>query len=45
MNTSTRVFAMLVWLGGLAVAGSIVLALTASRVGEHRSSTYGAAYV
>ena len=45
MNTSTRVFAMLVWLGGLAVAGSIVLALTASRVGEHRSSTYGFAYV
>jgi inner membrane protein involved in colicin E2 resistance len=36
---------MLVWLGGLAVAGSVILALTASRVGEHRSSTYGFAYV
>jgi inner membrane protein involved in colicin E2 resistance len=45
MNTSSRVFAMLVWLGGLAIAGSIVLVLTASRVGEHRSSTYGFAYV
>jgi hypothetical protein len=45
MNTSTRVFAMLVWLGGLAVAGSVILALTASRVGEHKSSTYGLAYV
>ena len=45
MNTSTRVFVMLIWLGGLAIAGSVVLALTASRVGEHRSSTYGYAYV
>jgi len=45
MNTYARVFAMLIWLGGLAVAGSIVLAFTASRVGEHRSSTYGNAYV
>ncbi len=45
MNTSARVFAMLVWLGALAVAGSIVLALTAAHVGEHRSSTYGQAYV
>jgi len=44
MNTSARIFGMLVWLGGLAIAGSIVLALTASRVGEHRSSTYGIAY-
>jgi hypothetical protein len=35
---------MLVWLGCLAVAGSVVLALTASRVGEHKSSTYGNAY-
>jgi inner membrane protein involved in colicin E2 resistance len=31
-------------LGGLAAAGSAVLALTASRVGEHKSSTYGNAY-
>lgn len=45
MNTSTRVFLMLVWLGGLALAGSIILSLTASRVGEHKSSTYGNAYV
>lgn len=45
MNTSARIFGMLVWLGGLAVAGSVILALTASRVGEHKSSTYGSAYV
>ena len=44
MNTTGKIFAMLVWLGGLAVAGSAVLALTASRVGEHKSSTYGNAY-
>lgn len=44
MNASTRIFGMLVWLGGLALAGSIVLALTASRVGEQKSSTYGFAY-
>lgn len=45
MNTSARIFGMLVWLGGLAVAGSVILALTAARVGEHKSSTYGNAYV
>ncbi|MGZ9235052.1 MAG: hypothetical protein ACXW4E_05960 [Anaerolineales bacterium] len=44
MNTTGKIFAMLVWLGALAVAGSAVLALTASRVGEHKSSTYGSAY-
>ena len=44
MNTSTRIFGMLVWVGGLALAGSIVLALTAARVGEQKSSTYGNAY-
>jgi inner membrane protein involved in colicin E2 resistance len=44
MNIAGRIFAMLIWLGGLAVAGSVVLALTASRVGEHKSSTYGNAY-
>ena len=44
MNPTTRIFAMLVWLGGLALVGSLVLALTASRVGEHKSSTYGNAY-
>ena len=44
MNTSAKVFAMLVWLGVLAVAGSIILAFTAARVGEHKSSTYGNAY-
>ena len=44
MNTSTRVFLMLVWLGALVLAGAVILALTASRVGEHRSSTYGYAY-
>ncbi len=44
MNTAGKIFAMLVWLGGLALAGSALLALTASRVGEHKSSTYGNAY-
>lgn len=44
MNASTRVFLMLVWVGALALAGSIVLSLTAARVGEHKSSTYGNAY-
>jgi len=43
-NAPARVFGMLVWLGVLAVAGSVVLTLTAARVGEHKSSTYGAAY-
>lgn len=43
-NAPARVFGMLVWLGGLAVAGAILLALTAARVGEHKSSTYGYAY-
>ena len=45
MKASSRIFGMLVWLGGLAVAGSIILALTAARVGEQKSSTYGFAYV
>ena len=44
MSTSARILGMLVWLGGLAVTGSVILALTASRVGEHKSSTYGYAY-
>src|SRR5512134_2746874 len=44
MNVAGKIVAMLVWLGGLAAAGSAVLALTASRVGEHKSSTYGNAY-
>ena len=44
MNTAGKIFAMLLWLGGLAAAGTVVLALTASRVGEHKSSTYGNAY-
>lgn len=44
MNTAGKIFAMLLWLGALAAAGSAVLALTASRVGEHKSSTYGNAY-
>ena len=44
MNASARIFGMLVWLGGLAIAGSIILAFTAARVGEHKSSTYGNAY-
>jgi inner membrane protein involved in colicin E2 resistance len=44
MKAANRIFWMLVWLGGLAVAGTAVLILTASRVGEHKSSTYGYAY-
>lgn len=44
MNASARIFGMLVWLGGLIVAGAILLVLTAARVGEHKSSTYGYAY-
>ena len=44
MNTPGRIFGMLVWLGALAVGGAIVLVLTAARVGEHKSSTYGYAY-
>lgn len=44
MKAPARIFAMLVWLGGLFAAGVVILALTASRVGEHRSSTYGYAY-
>jgi hypothetical protein len=39
-----KIFAMFVWLGGLALAGLALLALTASRVGEHKSSIYGNAY-
>jgi len=44
MNATTRVFLMLVWVGALAHAGSVILSLTAARVGEHKSSTYGNAY-
>lgn len=44
MKAAGRIFWMLIWLGGLAVAGAIVFVLTASRVGEHKSSTYGYAY-
>lgn len=43
-NAAARIFGMLVWLGGLAVAGFVILSLTANRVGEHKSSTYGYAY-
>ena len=45
MNASGRLFAILLWLVALIVAGSLVLELTAARVGEHKSSTYGYAYV
>ncbi|MCC6300785.1 MAG: hypothetical protein IT314_15985 [Anaerolineales bacterium] len=44
MNASTRIFGMLMWLGGLTIAGAIILSVTAARVGEHKSSTYGNAY-
>lgn len=45
MNASTRIFGLVVWLGGLIVTGALILSLTAARVGEHKSSTYGNAYV
>ncbi len=44
MKTAARIGGMLVWLGALALVGSAVLILAASRVGEHKSSTYGNAY-
>jgi len=44
-NAPARVLGMLAWLGALAITGSIILTLTAARVGEHKSSTYGNAYV
>ena len=45
MNATTRIFGMIVWLGGLIITGALILSLTAARVGEHKSSTYGNAYV
>ena len=44
MKASARIFVILIWLGALILAGSILLELTAARVGEHKSSTYGFAY-
>ena len=44
MKAAGRIFWTLVWLGGLVAAGTAALILTASRVGEHKSSTYGYAY-
>lgn len=44
MSASGRLFGIFVWLGGISVVGSIVLMITASRIGEHKSSTYGNAY-
>lgn len=44
MSTSGRLFAILIWLGGISVTGSIALMIAASRIGEHKSSTYGNAY-
>jgi hypothetical protein len=44
MNAASRIFVILLWLGALILAGSILLELTAARVGEHKSSTYGFAY-
>lgn len=44
MKAPSRIFGMLVWLGGLFAAGAVILALTSARVGEHKSSTYGYAY-
>ncbi|NUM78551.1 hypothetical protein HUU40_29675 [candidate division KSB1 bacterium] len=44
MNTSGRIFGLLVWMGGIAVTGAIALMIAASRIGEHKSSTYGYAY-
>ena len=44
MKPIARVFWALAWLGALLLAGAIVLTITASRVGQHKSSTYGQAY-
>jgi hypothetical protein len=44
MNAASRIFVILVWLGILILAGSILLEVTSARVGEHKSSTYGYAY-
>ena len=44
MKSGVRVFLMLVWLGAIAIVGLILLLVAASRVGEHKSSTYGEAY-
>ncbi|MDO8587596.1 MAG: hypothetical protein Q7T82_11210 [Armatimonadota bacterium] len=44
MKPSVRILGMLVWLGALVVVGLIVLSLAGSRIGEHKSSTYGEAY-
>lgn len=44
MKAAGRIFWTVVWLGGLAIAGFVILSLAAARVGEQRSSTYGQAY-
>ncbi|MBN1270178.1 MAG: hypothetical protein JXB04_11365 [Kiritimatiellae bacterium] len=44
MTTGSRVVSMLLWLSALALASVVAISLASSRVGEHRSSTYGAAY-
>ena len=44
MKQGVRIFAMLAWLGALIVLGLIVLLMAGSRIGAHKSSTYGYAY-
>lgn len=44
MKPSLRIFAMIVWLGALFLVGLIVLTLAGSRIGEHKSSTFGETY-
>ena len=44
MKATARVFWTIVWLGALMIGGAVVLSLTASRIGQHKSSTFGEAY-
>ncbi len=44
MKPFARVFWTVVWLGALLIGSSVILSVTASRVGQHKSSTFGEAY-
>ena len=45
MRTSGRVTGLFIWLGFLIFVGILLLLSASSRVGEHKSSTYGYAYI
>ncbi len=44
MKMMLRIAAMLFWIGLLIMVGALILLAAASRVGEHKASTYGQAY-